>query len=539
MSTTHFLNFAAICLAIGLSSSALEARATTYYVDPTAGNDFNAGTSQATPWKTIPGTRTTNNSDFLHNSWGNIVKWNMYIQPGDIIELKAGTSITSAEGGRLLVDGNFFKNGTSTNPIVIRVSSSWGTGNFMYNASGMTIPAYSSAVVIDRIDYVQIRGADAAKRFSVVNASGGGWGIIASGLSGTRQVGVVLDYLELANNSYGGSSISSSDNWTISNSIAHNNGSIGFDTGGINDMNANNGFYSDDESYNNGGNSTGGIAHGFGLYASTNITYLRCTSYNNNRRGFDFGTVSNTNNASATVINSSAYTNGEDGFAANGGTMGTQVFNYINVISFNNASSGFSVYDGPIVGIYHSVAHSNGVRSSFGGNIAMFTDAGFPPPHITLRNNIFYKPKTFVQIYEYDSPGGDPVVSSDNNIYVPRSFDNEFGFEFPYGTDISYTNPPAFIGANDKLGTAKDPGFVSAGSTTNFLANDYHLSSNTSLAISSGAILSSITSDPTLLNIIAKDRDGKTRSSPPDIGAYQYAGPSSGLSSPTNLRFLP
>jgi hypothetical protein len=534
---TRFSSLATLCLAIGLSSGVLEARATTYYVDPTAGNDSNAGTSQMAPWKTIMGTRTTDNSDFLHRSWGSIVKDGPLIQPGDIIEIKAGTSMTSAEGGRLYIDGSFYENGNAQNPIVIRVSSNWGSGDFTYNATGMTIPVYQPAVAIDRRDYIQIRGADANRRFSIINASGGGWGIIANGASGTKQVGVVLDYLELANNSYGGSSISYSDNWTISNSIAHNNGSIGFDTGGLNDQTADNGLYSNDEAYNNGLDPQGGIAHGYGLYASTNITFLRCISHDNVRDGFDFGTVSNTNSSSATVIDSASYDNGEDGFGANGGKAGTQTFNYINVISFNNSMSGWQIYDGAKVGIYYSIAHSNGVHSSFGGNILTYAGEGFPPPTITLRNNIFYKPKAYAQISSYRSSGGSPIISSNNNIYVPRSSDNEVGFEFPWHTEHSYTTPPSFIGADDKLGTDYDPGFVSASSITDFLANDYHLASPESPAVHSGALFSSITLDAELLDALTKDQDGKTRSSPPDIGNFHCTAVSK-LATPLNIRLI-
>ena len=535
----RFSDFAGLCFVIGFSCRAMEAGATTYYVDPAAGNDANAGTSQSAPWQTIPGTRTTSDTDFLRSKWGSIVKYGPLVQPGDIIETKAGSSMTSAIGGRLRIDGNFFANGTSSNPIVIRVSSNWGAGTFIYNASGMSIPTYYPAVVIDNINYIQLRGGDATRRFSIVNASGGGWGIIASGLSGAKQVGVVLDYIELANNSYGGSSIYYSDNWTISNSIAHDNGSIGFDTGGLSDNNANNGVYSDDEAYHNGVSPTGGIANGFGLYGSTKITFLRCKSHDNIRDGFDFGTTSNTNSTSATVINSSSYNNGEDGFGANGGTAGMQTFNYINVISFNNAMSGWQIYDGAIVGIYHSVGHGNGTSPGFSGNILTYAGAGSTPPRITLRNNIFYKPKFHAQIGSYTSPGGNPIIDSNNNIYVPRSADTEVGFEFPYGTDISYVNPPSFIGAKDKLGIAQDPGFVSAVSTTDFLANNYHLSTGSISAFNAGMALSSITSDPTMLTIIAIDRDGMTRSATPDIGPYQYIAASSTVAAPAALRIVP
>jgi hypothetical protein len=140
---------------------------------------------------------------------------------------------------------------------------------------------------------------------------------------------------------------------------------------------------------------------------------------------------------------------------------------------------------------------------------------GYPPLQITLRNNIFYKPKRFAQISSYNSPGGNPVINSDYNIYVPRFSNGETGFDYPWGTYRSYTSPPAFIGTHDKLGLAYDPGFVASASTTDFASNNYHLSSSSSSASNAGVTLSGISR-------AATDRDGRVRGNPPDIVPYEY-----------------
>lgn len=530
-----------ILLAMGLSIATFEARATNYYVDPTSGNDANAGVSQTAAWKTIPGMRTADDSGFLQGAWGAISPSNP-IKAGDSIEIKAGTAITKASGGRLQIDATYYQDGTSANPIVIRVSANWGDGTFLYDGNGIYIPRYYPLVAIDRRDYIQLRGANPNRRFVIKNAAGGGWGIMIDGslYSSKKQVGIVLDYLELANNLYGGSSISYSDDWTISNSVSHDNGEIGFDTGALNDTNANNGMYSDDEAYRNGMTvDSSGIAHGFGLYGSTDITFLRCTSHDNGRDGFDFGTSTNTNSSSATVINSSSYGNGEDGFGANGGTEGTQKFNYVNTIAFNNGSSGWNIYDGAQVRIYHSIAHSNGEDPGFGGNIKTYTEEGFLPTIISLRNNIFYKPKKFAQIGSYRSLGGQPIVSSDNNLYIPRLSDSEVAFDIPWGTQPDYSAPPVFIGSSDRLGTSYDPGFVKGGDTSNFAANDYRLAGTMRSAINSGAPIASIAVEAKLSDALAKDRDGNIRNSPPDIGPYEFMGETANLPAPANIRISP
>jgi hypothetical protein len=381
-------------------------------------------------------------------------------------------------------------------------------------------------------NYVEIAGVDSARRFVVANAPGpGDWAVLAYGTSTVHALGNKFTYLEIRNSAKVGLDFMYADNWTVANTVSHDNGFLGFSVGALNDAVAQNGLFVDSEAYRNGLDQSGdALSHGFGLYGSINITYLRCKSYENRRDGFDFGSATNSANASAKIVDSATYNNGEDGFGVNSGPSGTVSVDYINVVSFNNGVSGWQIYDGPIVGIYHSIAHSNGNGASFAGNILTYATGSAPAPRITLRNNVFYKPKKFAQIGSYS--GKAATIDSNYNIWVPRSSNSETFSDYPFGTYKPYTSPPSWVGANDKLGVAFDPGFVSTGSTTNFLANDYRLQSGGGPAVRAGVTLSSIT-------YADKDRDGVLRGSPPDIGAYQYdTNPAAKLAPPTNLRVI-
>ena len=491
--------------------------AATYYVDPVSGNDSNPGTSQTSAWKTIPGTRTKSDSGFLRSSWGSISSGNK-ISAGDAIYLKAGTSHTSANGGRIVIDSTFYNNGTSGARIKILVSPTWGSGNFTIDGSGISIPTYFG-LVFTRINHLTLSGASTSRRLAVRDGSvSEGYNVLIYGKSGAHTTGVHLEYADISIGPLGNIGVGYSDDGIIRNSLIHNSSQSGIQLGLAADI-PNYGWLLEDlDVYDNGLTTSGteDLPHGLQIVGSFDVTIRRVESHGNRRDGFDFGTAAynNAGSMSAVVIDSASYNNGEDGFGVNGGS-GSVVVDYINVISFNNRVSGWQIYDGPDIGIYHSVAHSNGTNSSFGGNILTYTDAGYPPPKITLRNNIFYKPKAFAQVGSYNSPGGNPIIDSDNNIYVPRSSDTETGFDFPWGTQKNYNNPPSFIGPNDKVGMAYNPGFVSSASKTNIKANDYHLSSGSSTAADAGVVLTGVA-------VADQDRDAKVRGTSPDIGAYEF-----------------
>ncbi|HVK56082.1 MAG TPA: right-handed parallel beta-helix repeat-containing protein [Burkholderiales bacterium] len=512
------------------SSHASSAFAATYYVDPASGNDSNAGTSQSSPWKTIPGTRNTGNSGWLRSAWGSISS-SSKLQPGDVIQLKAGGAMGSSVGGRLLIDGTYYNNGSANAPIIIQVSPSWGSGNFTYDMSGVSPEQWSGLIHIQDRSHIQIKGAGAGKRFVVKNANG--LGVNSYGSSGNRQQGIVFDYLEIAGSKDTGLNMSYSDNWRVSNTISHDNGTLGFGVGGLADQATNNGQFIDSEAYGNGKTDDGsGIRHGFGLYGGTNISYIRCKARNNGRDGFDFGTTSNNSNTSATVIDSSAYDNGEDGFGSNGGGS-SNVYTYINSVAFNNAQAGWNIYGGADSSLYNCISHHNGSQNGYGGNFMIYAhnhDGKAAYTKAKLRNCIGYKPKAYANVYSYNSDGLPTSIDSDYNIFVPRSSDSETFAETPFGSTFSYANKPNWVGSHDKVGIAHDPKFAGV-STSSFAGNDYHLASGSGPAINAGIAISGIAT-------WTKDRDGKLRASPPEAGLYEYGGTVKALAAPTNLRVM-
>jgi hypothetical protein len=93
----------AICVACSFASSSF---AVDYYVDSVAGSDSNSGTSISQPWKTLDKVNLVN------------------LEPGDTVNLKAGSSFTTGDYQTVLV---FMPedSGTTVQPVTVR---SYGTG---------------------------------------------------------------------------------------------------------------------------------------------------------------------------------------------------------------------------------------------------------------------------------------------------------------------------------------------------------------------------------------------------------------------------
>ena len=494
-----------------------------YFVDPVAGNDANAGTAQVSPWKTIPGMRLTNNSDFLRTNWGAITSANR-IKAGDFIDIKAGTSMTSTIGGSLLISSTFYDNGTSTLPITIRVSSTWpaANGHFTYNATGMTPTFNGGTIDILFRDYIKIQGANATRNFRLINSTASN-ALQVIGTSSTPNRGFGLSFSEVAFSPNRGVMLAWANDWIISNVVSHDHGNLGFDIGGSADQVNNNGLISDSEAYAiNFTNcaSLGGLCHGFGLYGSTNITFKNCKARNNGRDGFDFGSVGNNATSTALVVNSASYDNGEDGFGANGSEEQTSKMNtyyYINSVAFNNGQAGWDIYEAADVYLLHVIAHHNGNQNGFGGNFMIYSNASGPTTwttKVTIRNSIGYKPKTYANVYSYQANGRPTVIDSDYNIFVPRSSDSETFAETPYATGFTYTSPPSWKGPHDKVGIAHDPGFTAI-STASFAGNNYRLLNTTGPAINSGLYWNVAPS------AILQDKANINRANPPEIGMYE------------------
>ena len=119
----------AVITALGLCWQAA-ALSATYYVDPGVGSDANAGTTQTSAWKTLPGWGSVS----THGSFNSSSK----IPVGSTIEIKAGTSLI---GQRWQVNSTYYALPSSeADRITIRVSPTWGSGNFLIDGSGASVP---------------------------------------------------------------------------------------------------------------------------------------------------------------------------------------------------------------------------------------------------------------------------------------------------------------------------------------------------------------------------------------------------------------
>jgi len=428
-----------------------------YYVDPQRGSDANPGTSTSAPWKTLPGTRTSSDRSWLRSSWGDVGAGNR-VAAGAVIELIGGGVHGS---GRVIVDQTFYQSGKSSNPTRIQVSAAWGpSAPFTIDGSKVTVSEWGALFEVANVDYITIGGVSSARRLVVRGSRSRTVTLMgAYGQNGKHQKGITVDYLDVAQGAGLGMDMSYSDSWRVSNSRAYNNGTVGFSCGGVDDNLSRNGTYQSSQAYGNGKNSgDSGLAHGFGLYGCKDITYARCSAYNNRRDGFDFGSATNVASSSAVIVGCTSHDNGEDGFGANGSTKASaakNTFAYRNCQANGNAQSGWDIYGGATVELDNVVAHHNGNQQGYGGNVMVYSeliDGDRYETRLTIRNSVGYAPSRHANVYSYDSGGVRTMIQSDNNVFVPRSSDGEVFAETPYGKTYTYDNLPSWVGSNDCVG---------------------------------------------------------------------------------------
>ncbi len=131
--------------------------ASVFYVDPVNGNDANNGTSTGTAWKTIPGTRTTNDSGFYSAAWGAINTTDR-ITDNTTINLRPLYVYSGTNGGYIQMSpsaGNYYISGCTN--IVIQADQTWGTGRAVLTGVGCDA---SVACFRVQVDGVTLRNLD-------------------------------------------------------------------------------------------------------------------------------------------------------------------------------------------------------------------------------------------------------------------------------------------------------------------------------------------------------------------------------------------
>ncbi len=211
------LSLAAATLAV-----APPAISATYYVDPQSGADTNPGTAAA-PWRTIPGTRTTDNTSYLRSQWGSISQSNK-IRCGDIVFLRGGTTYSTTtvpNGGAWRIDPDYYTaTCTAASPITIRVATAgeWSasTGALAIDGTGITNTSrhyapsgpcqsggFCGLVTMEDVSYVTFGGVSAAQRVRLtavqLQPTGATVGILLHGTGYTSTQGQELQWVEVMN----------------------------------------------------------------------------------------------------------------------------------------------------------------------------------------------------------------------------------------------------------------------------------------------------------------------------------------------------
>lgn len=497
--------FAAL-ITFSLGMFSVGAVAATYYVDSISGSDANPGSTQAAPWKSVPGMTGA-------SAWGAISAGNK-VPAGSVIEIKAGATFT---GKRWLVDATYYQTGTASSPTTIRVSPSWGSGNVVIDGSGASVPLYNGGVQVTDINYMIISGADATRRIEIKNYSAHA-GILhyKSGDGSIRAVGNQLQWFECHHSANYCVSNAWQDALLYEDGLAHDNGAlegggipasgVGIIMGEAADATGNNNILRRVKSYDNGKGASqndGSVSFGFQITGGVNTLFDRCEAYGNGRDGFDGGRADNAGNASMVFLNSYSHDNGEDGFGLNAGPTGNVTAIHINTVAARNGQANWTIYDGAHIEIYNSVGRASSA------NIHAFM-VNTPATTVKIRNSYMGVQSGGKQIHYYN-PGlyGYPVFDSDYNLWVPNASNAEI---FDDDQLTTYTAPITngwTRGANDKYGLSFAQAF------TNVAGDDYHLANATGPANNAGIYLTS----PAGVNI---DRSGVTRANPPDIGIYEF-----------------
>ena len=488
-----------------------QAAATNYYVDFDSGNNANAGT-QALPWRNIPGTQSPYGG--VTSGWQSLVA-------DDIIYLRAGTTHSSADGGRILIDSTWYGNGTEGHPISIQVLDGWGSGTVTINGTGISGILFR----ITSRNWIEVKGT-ATNRLLLTNSAAQGFQSNGSGPS-TRQTGLRLRYMDFTYApSIAGCVITYSDGFEVRDCTASYNSSKGFAQGEDSPSFNDGGKFYDCVAHHNGGGGGGNSWHGFGQYDAINTLYYNCTAYSNTRDGFDFGTTStspdNANYGSAILVNSTAYDNGEAGFACNGVAPAYEAnrhdYWYINCISYGN-SMGWQIYCGVYARLYHCVAENNTSRAA-----EIFTTPSVcGSVAIKTRNNVFSN-HSWAMFYGYCPEPSTGIEDYDYNFYERGSYT---GAQFVCNYFLEcFTWAQLAAWRTYVVGDAHTNIDVGTGLASNFTDRAGHIytptASSNGLLNSGVYITSGIESDLTVVAYAQTDRNGNPRANPPDIGAYEY-----------------
>lgn len=416
--------------------------ASVFYVDPVNGSDSNAGTSTGAAWKTIPGTRTTNDSGFVNSGvWGSITT-SARIQDNTTINLRPLYTFSGTNGGYIWLSGasGHLYNFGYTN-LVFQADQTWGTGKSVIDGTGCVI---TIGLFLCQIDGVTFRNLD------IRNSDISGIQLKEKAGSGDAVTNITVDSCDFSNNgkSHLSDAAGAGDgqlnvrrcvNLLVTNCLF--NGNQVFVNGIIfgDSHKSVSGFVLNSISTNHQGdivNNDAGI--GFKSLNST-ITFSNCTSAWN-LKGWDCGEVNADAGFTNKVVSCSA-SNNYWGMNANGvGASSTLSVNFyfINNLVVSNAYKGMHIYAPPFTAaVVHNIFDYNGQGGGlYNGSQLSITPESTSDTNVAAAysyNNIFQNSFTNVLENNISHPTNRFTWLSDYNSYKQAGSERFCLWSLSYG----------------------------------------------------------------------------------------------------------
>jgi hypothetical protein len=415
--------------------------ATTYYIDFDNGNDSNSGTSTNAPWRTLPGTQNLAGTDWLHTSWGNgAITALSKIPAGSVIQIKAGTTYDSRDGGIIWLERTWYPEIASDyGSITIERATNWGSGPVTFDFTGIV----GLAAVIVQIDGLRLDG-HGTSGIRVINSPQDGIQVKEKMGTGNAVSYTFFESLEFYNNGTSflndpaGAGSGQVNFRKVSSARVNNcifNGNNRFINGliqGDNHKQIVDSVVSNSEAYGHQGDMvTNDAGIGFKVF-NGQVLFTNVFSHHN-LKGFDLGEQHGDNGTiTYRVVNCTSHDNAwgvNFNCAADATYTGAVNFYLINTIIYSNLVHGANVYSSPFnLHVIHSVFAYNGTEAqsgSYSGNLRITPNSATDSGHIVARvyNNVFYKGwDCAITTSHFDTAGGtDFTLDEDYNVYVQRA----------------------------------------------------------------------------------------------------------------------
>lgn len=367
-------------------SASLRLDAATYYVDPVNGNDANNGTSTGTAWKTIPGTRTTNDSGFVVSAWGSITT-SARIVENTTINLRPLYVYSGTNGGFIQMNGasgNYYTFGCTN--IVIQADQTWGTGKAVIDFTGCVIPIGGFQCQIDGVTMVNLDIRNSDQAGIQMKEKGDGSALTNLAFLSCYFFNNGKSYLtDLAGSGDGQLNIREAVNVVVSNCV-----------------------------FNGDGNYMNGVLAGNGHQAVQNMLITGCIATNHlgdpvdNDAGIGFKLINNVGNVVSNTVsawNLKGTDNGEENSqdAGPGGGAATLSVTWINCSASNN---------------YWGINFNNSLNSS--SPVATYRVINsLVVSNYEQGHNIYSGPFRFYGVHNiYDNNGAAAAAASPGNYYL-------------------------------------------------------------------------------------------------------------------------